>query len=43
MCERVVAICKYELWYVPDQYTTQEMCDRAVLAEPYVIKSDQMI
>ena len=43
MCKHVVKKLPYLLRYVPDQYKTQQMCDKAILYSKNVIKLSVLI
>ena len=38
MCDKAVDICPFVFNFVPDQYMTQEMCDKVVSKEPFYAK-----
>ena len=37
MCERAAEVNPWQLYYVPDRYITQEMCDDVVQRDPFFL------
>ena len=38
MCDKAVDNCPFEFISIPDQYKTQEMYNKVVLEEPFMLK-----
>ena len=39
MCDKAVNRRFLAFTYIPDQYKTQEMCDRAIYEDPFILVS----